>query len=542
MSLIGLPLPPRLTTRAVYPYRGAVTSRASSKAELTQDQRRIVVGSSIALVGILTLAASFNYMLPDMIADLGASEEESTVMRQISSLGALLVVFLAGVLGERLGERRVIIATGGVFAVGSLIVTVAPNITIASAGLLLANIGKSVMAVVGIAYVTVSIRDKAGRATAFSAVSSVQPMAYLVMPLLAGLLLLVASWRTVSLTWVLGGLAACGAAVLLFPRDAERERLQGEMLTPALAGLALATFVDVFGTLRGEGPSTRFWISVTVGVASVLALVIAYRRLSNPTLSLAPLRHGGLVVLLLVVILVSFANLYYYSTLLFQIVYGYSALGAAVLMVPAQVAGICGAVVVRKVLQRKGVTYSGTLMIGLVAVTLLLSTLLQPGSPLVLPVALVALYGFASLGAVITMTNAVMDLSRHGDEGDTSAYKSAASNIGLAVGVTIMSGVVAAAGYASMNAQLSEAGIPAAEASAPAWDLMYGAAPQDVADQYGIPLDEVNQLEAMDQVAYVQAYRAHGLVGGVITMAAAGVFLAVRRRMEGNARKAAPAP
>jgi len=30
MSLIGLPPPPRLTTRAVYPYRGAVTSRASS--------------------------------------------------------------------------------------------------------------------------------------------------------------------------------------------------------------------------------------------------------------------------------------------------------------------------------------------------------------------------------------------------------------------------------------------------------------------------------------------------------------------------------
>ncbi len=517
-----------------------MSARSTTKVELTPDQRRIVLGSSIALVGILTLAASFNYMLPDMLADLGASDEQSSVMRQISSLGALLVVFLAGVLGERLGERRVMIATAALFALGSLIVTVSPNVEIASAGLLIANIGKSVMAVVGIAYVTVMIRDKAGRATAFSAVSSVQPMAYLVMPLLAGLLLSLATWRTVSLVWVLGGLAAFGAALYLFPRDEERERLRGEMITPALAGLALAIFVDLFGTLRGEGPSTRFWVSFGLGVACIIGLIVAYRRLRNPTLSLAPLRHGGLVVLLVVVILVSFANLYYYSTLLFEIVYGYSALGAAVLMVPTQLAGITSAVVVRKILQRRGVTFTGTLMIGALAFTLLLSTIVRPDSPIIVPVVIVALYGFASLGAIITMTNAVMDLSKRGDEGDTSAYRSAASNIGLAVGVTIMTVVVTTAATASMYTQLDAAGMSSSDVSAPAQDLLYGSAPQDVADQYGIPLDEATELQEMDRVAYVQAYRAHGLVGGIITLAAAGVFLLVRRRMDATAKDGDP--
>lgn len=310
------------------------------------------------------------------------------------------------------------------------------------------------------------------------------------------------------------------------------------MLTPALAGLALAMFVQLFGTVRQDGVTAQFLVELSVTAGAIVTLVILYRRLPNPTLSLGPLKHGGLLLLLLVVVLMGFVNLFYYSTTLFQVVYGYSALGAAVLMAPAQVAGIVSAVVVRRVLQRKGITYTGTVTLGLMALTLFLSTALQFGTPVIFPVIVVSLYGFASLGAVITMTNAVMDLSRKGDEGDTSAYRSAAGNIGIALGITVMTFVTTTVGFASLNTQLDAAGLPPAQVSNAGWDLLYGADPQDVSDQYGIPLDEVNEIAEAEQVAYVDAYRAQGLVAGIVTSLSAMLFFVIRRRASRNAEGA----
>lgn len=507
-----------------------VRVRSHRLDSLTDEQRRIVLGASIILMGNLTLSASFNYMLNDMVSDLGATEDQSAFMRQLSSIGSLLVVFLAGVLGMRLGERRVLMGSSVLFAAGSVIVCLSPDIAVASVGLLLANVAKAIIAVVGIAYVTVSIRDRAGRATAFSAVSSVQPLGYLVIPVMAGLLVSGLGWRVVSALWILGGVAAFLAARRLLPKDGTQERMRGELLTPALAGLALAMFVQLVGTVRQGGITPQFWIELTIAGGAILALVILYRGLKAPSLSLRPLRHGGLMLLLLVVVLMSFVNLYYYATELFQVVYGYSALGAAVLMAPAQVAGIISAVVVRRVLQRRGITYTGTLALSLTALTLFMSATLHVDSPVIVPVIVVSLYGFASLGALITLTNAVMDLSRSGDEGDTSSYRSAAANIGIAIGITVMTFVMTTAGFTSLNAQLDAAGIAPAEVSNAGWDLLYGADPQEVSDQYAIPIDEVNEISAAEQVAYVDAYRAQGLVAGIVTSLSAMLFFLIRRR------------
>ena len=489
-------------------------------------------GSSVALVSMLTLSTTFTYMLNDMVVDLGASEDETSLMRQISNVGALLVVFLAGALGERLGGRRVMAATSIVFAAGSLLVMLAPNIGVATLGLLLANIGKSVMFVVGIAYVAAAIQDPQGRATAFSAVSASQPMAYLVMPVAAGFILLAASWRAVALTWVIGGICAFVGVRRLFPEDPQRERATGEMITPALAGLVLAMFVTLFGTVPTEGFSISFWISVGVALVALLTLVMLYRRMAKPTLSLAPLAHGGLILLFLVVILFGFANLYYYTINLFQIVYGYSPLGAAILMIPAQLAGIAGAVVVRKMLQRKGVTFSGTLLILAVAGALFLSLLVQPDSHIIVPILVVSLYGLVSLGAFIAMTNAIMNLAKPGQEGDTSAYKTAASNIGSAIGVTLMTAVVTTVGMTAMNVQLADSDMSEADVSDAGWALLYGTSPDEVSEQYGMPIEEVNELGEMESTAFVASYHGHGIVGGTVTALAGVVFLIVRRRMD----------
>jgi MFS family permease len=484
-------------------------------------------------MALLSLPAGFNYMLPDLLTSFDAGDEESTALRQISSLAALLVVFAAGVLGERLGGRKVMLAATVLFAVGSAILTISPHVGVATFGLLLANIGKATVTVVALAFVASRIRDADGRASAFATLASVVPITYLVIPLVAGAMTSAWGWRCVAAMWTVLGLVAVVTVARLIPPGGE-SLVSGEMWTPAIAGLLLATTVQALSSLSADGLSTQTIAYAIASGVALLVLVIFYRRIPNPSLSLAPLRHGGLLVLFVVLILFSFANLFYYNTLLYQVVYGYSALGAAVVMIPTQVGSIAGAVIGRKLLQRLGVAISGTAMICGLGVSMLIAALIvQVSSPLVVPVVIVSCYAVASVAAFVALTTAIMALADPGEEGVTSSYKTASSNIGAALGVCVLTAVVTTVGVGSMQAQMDSAGMSSSSVSAEAaWDLLYGASSQDVSDQYGISVSEADQIREMDRVAFVDAYRAQALVGGVLAILCGVAFLAARRRYE----------
>lgn len=505
--------------------------RGMSTTSLNHDQRRLLVGTAIVQLALLSLPAGFNYMLPDLLTSFDAGDEESTALRQISSLAALLVVFAAGVLGERLGGRKVMLGAAGLFTFGSAILTVAPNVGFATFGLLLANIGKATVTVVALAFVASRIRDADGRASAFATLASVVPITYLVIPLVAGAMTSAWGWRCVAVMWTVLGLVAVVTVARMIPSGGE-SLVSGEMWTPAIAGLLLATTVQALSSLSAEGLSTQTIVYAIASGVALLVLVIFYRRIPDPSLSLAPLRHGGVLILLVVLILFSFANLFYYNTLLYQVVYGYSALGAAVVMIPAQLGSIAGALVGRKLLQRLGIAISGSVMIlGLGMAMLIAAVVVRASSPLIVPVVIVSCYAVASVAAFVSLTTAIMALAEDGDEGVTSSYKTASSNIGAALGVCVLTAVVTTVGVSSMQSQMASAGMSSTSAEA-AWDLLYGASSQDVSDQYGISVAEADQIQEMDRVAFVDAYRAQALVGGLLAMMCGGVFLAARRRYE----------
>lgn len=508
-----------------------MTARKHSTTALAPDDRKLVLGAATAQVALLSLTAGLNYMLPDMISSFGATQQQGEVARQASSIAALLVVFVAGVLGQRLGERRVIVAAASLFFVGSVVVAAAPSMTVATVGLLIANVGKAVVSVVVLALLSARIRDKDGRATAFATLSTLTPVAYIVMPVLAGALVTGAGWRSVAVVWALCGLLSMAAGWRLLPRDGAAGET-GEMWTPALAGLALASGVQFVGSIRDDGWTATTVVLLGVAVLASLALVVVYRILHSPSLSLQPLRKGGLALLFVVLILFSFANLYYYTMLLYEIVYGFTALGAAILMIPAQLGAMVGASVARKLLQRKGVTAAGTYGILAMGAIMILASTMRAGWPLILPMIFVTAYSIASVCSFVSLTNAIMNLAEAGTEGQTSSYRSAAANIGAAIGVAIMTSLVTLAGTASLRAQSEEAGVPVATTSEAVWALINGTSPDAVSSEYGIPIDQVTQISDMEKVAFVDSYRAQAAGGGVIALVAGGLFYASRRRQE----------
>lgn len=504
-------------------------------AGLNPTQRRIVVGVSLIAAFLLTVSASFNYLLAPILETFDASETESQIFRQVPSIAALLVIFPAGALGARIGPRRFIVACALLFVLGSAVLAVAPSIAVATVGLLLVSVGRAAMFIVGLGYIGALVESKDGRASAFATFSMVLPLTYLVMPVLSGYLAGTVGWRWAVALTSLGGLAALVLALRMLPRDGDRTRA-GEMWTPALAGLVLIGLVQGLNAASAYG-----WLSpqalvqfAAVAVGGVV-LAIVMRRIAEPSLSLGVLKDGGVLLLLIVIVLLCLANLMFYTTMAFQYVFGLSSLEAAIYMMPAQLAAIGGAFVGGVLIRKSGIPAAGAVLIVGVALLLFASAIVDTDSPLWLPTLIVTVYAALGAGAGVPVTNAIMDRASTSGEGGASAWKSAATNVGAAVSVAFMSAIVVSAVGLSLEAQMQGTQAGETMSSQQMEDALSainsGQSQADVAAQYSVPESDIEQLSQDQKSAFIAGYRAQGIVGGSVTLLMGLLFYGVARRL-----------
>lgn len=509
------------------PPRNAVKPFEVQDSTSRTYQRRLLAGVCIVVGAATTVPASYNYVIVPMIEGLGASETQSSLLRQ---LPGLLVIFLAGILGQRWGERRFIMGCGLLFTIGNAVVAVAPVMAIAVAGLVLESIAASGFIVVALALLSSQVSDKQARASAFSTYAMVGPVVYLLMPLVAGVLLDHSSWRLVAAVWALSGLLILLASSRYLP-EADDQRESRELLTPALAGVLLMASVQTLSVADRDGLlSAGTLVRLGLAVLAFVALSWALRHKESPSLSLAALGQGGMFLLLIIVILMSFANLWFYMTVGLQYVYGLNALQTAVALLPAQAAAIAGAAITRWLLRKRGITVAGSVMLLGLATSLLLSALISAGSPMWIPIVVTGLYAITSVGAGIPLTNAVMDLSPRGEEGSASAFRSAAGNIGGAVGVIVMTTIVFNTFSASLTSNLESEGITSPESVQIAESILEGVTSENVAANYAVPIEQVEQIAQAQREAMMDGLRAHGLSGAAFTGACLVIFVWSRRR------------
>lgn len=494
--------------------RGLLTRSELNAAE-NGVLRAVCLMAGLALV----VSASYNFMLPPMLTGLGATPAQGSLLRTIPSIGSLLVIFPAGILGIRLGPRRLLGAAGVSVAVGSLLVAAAPAVFVATVGMLLLSVGRSALFVIVIAMLTAATTRDGARQVAFSAYAMVSPAVYVGIPLLSGLLLSVAPWRSVAVLWAVSGLGIVAVAVLLVRDGGERDSLPGELWTPALAGLALTCVVRLVQAMYADGGLS---VGVVVwGASAALAsvvLAVLLRRLPAPSLSLRPLRGGGLVLLLLVVILIPFSNMWYYATLGLQFVYGKSVLVTAALLAIPQVASVFAASGAKRLMKAKGVTMAGTLLLLATSATLFLSCIQSVRLPLLIALLVLCLYSAAVIAAGVPLSVSIVSLADEGEEGSIASLRGAAGSLGGALGVIFMSFVVSVGiGSTSPEADKLVKGIRNGELT------------QENAAQYDVPQGDLEVLTERGKQAMVNGYRAHGLAGGIVTLGAAGVFFSNRR-------------
>lgn len=269
------------------------------------------------------------------------------------------------------------------------------------------------------------------------------------------------------------------------------------------------------------------------------ALIVAMRRITDPSLSLAPLRNRQLVLLLTVLMITVFTNLWFYTTMALQYIYELDEVDVALAMLPPQFVAILGAGLASKTVRRLGITRTGTIMLLAVAACLVGSSQVQLDTPLWILITLVSVYSAVALGVSVAMTNAIMDTAGKDTQGLTSSYRGAASNIGSAVGVAVMTTVIFTAVSVSLQDQSTAEGTSVSTADAAANSVRGGATAGDLANEYAVPLAEAEELDDETRQAFLIGYQAHGWVGAVVILCGAALFYTVRRRPDSAAKRPA---
>ncbi|MEV7000012.1 DHA2 family efflux MFS transporter permease subunit [Streptomyces sp. NPDC093982] len=307
-------------------------------ATVTTDARRWwALGALVA--SMLTLGFDMtilNVALPTMAADLGATTGQQQWMADAYVVVFAALMLPAGLLGDRFGRRRMLITGLGIFLVGSLVGSLADDVTAVIAARAVMGVGAALVTPLSLS-VLPTLFGPEERAKAVGITSAASALGLPLGPIIGGWLLNHFWWGSVFLINV--PMAAIGIAACLFllPETKDPASPKVDTVSTALAASGLGALV--YGII--EAP-TRGWgdplVLGMLGAAVLLiaALVLRERRVERPMLDMTLLAHRGFLFNTVAATLVTFilTGLLFVLPPYLQAVLGHDALGTGVRLLP----------------------------------------------------------------------------------------------------------------------------------------------------------------------------------------------------------------
>ncbi|MFD4711480.1 MFS transporter [Streptomyces sp. NPDC056637] len=395
--------------------------------------------------------------MPAIQSDLGFTPAGLSwvVNAYLIAFGSLLL--LAGRLGDLVGRKRLFLVGTAVFTVASLLAGAATSPAVLIAARFLQGAGSALASAVSLGILVTLFTEPRERARAIAVFSFTGAAGASIGQVLGGLLTDGLSWHWIFFINLPIGLAALAVAVPALPRD----RGLGLKAGADTAGALLVTGGLMLGIYSVVKVEEYGWTSArTLGTGAVAALLLAgfFVRQARARTPLMPLRilrsrsvaGANLVQMLMVAALFSFQIL---VALYLQQVLGYGAAETGLAMLPA--AAVIGAVslgVSARLVARFGernVLLSGiALLIGVLGLLARVPVHAHYATD-ILPVMLLAA-GFGL--ALPALTSLGMSGASEADAGLASGLFNTTQQIGMAVGVAVLS-TLAASRTRSLTAQ-----------------------------------------------------------------------------------------
>jgi MFS transporter, DHA2 family, multidrug resistance protein len=487
---------------------------------LVHRRRWLVLGvMCLSLVLVVMAVSSLNVAVPSMQAHLGATAGELHWIVDAYAIAFAGFLLPAGALGDRFGRKGALLVGLAVFGLGLLLAGVGDTPTQVIVGRAVMGVGAAFVMPATLSLIT-AVFPPEERTKAIATWAGFAGAGGAIGPIVAGLVLESFWWGAV----LLANLPLVVVSAIVIGRVAPRSReSEATPLDPAGSLLSLLGMVALlFGIIEG---AERGWTDVTVVgsfVASAVLLVgfvVWEARSRHPMLPVRlfadrRLSVGSAVVTLVFFVMFAF---FFLVTQYLQYVRGYTALHAAVSMLPLPIALVVVSPRSAGLAERFGV--ARVMAAGFVSVALGLAVFSQVGngSSYLLIAAGFVFTGVGLGAAAAPATGLIMSAVPLDKAGVGSAVNDTTRELGAALGVAVF-GSLAGSLYRS-GVDLEGQELPA-ELADVAGESMGGA--WSVASELPSGAGTV-LVEA--QSAFTSAFQATAVVSTVVALAAAGLVL-----------------
>lgn len=407
-------------------------------------------------------ATIVNVALPSIRTDLGASAAQLQWVVDVYTLVLASLLMLSGATGDRFGRRRVFQIGLTIFAIGSLLCSLAPSIEMLIVARLLQAIGGSMLNPVALSIISQIFTGRVERARALGMWGAVVGISMALGPVVGGLLIELVGWRAVF--WI--NLPICALAIALtaiFVPETKSATMRN--IDPIGQGLAVVFLFGVVFTLI-EGPGLGWTNPRVLVIAAVAGLAfIAFLRYEahrhDPFIDLRFFRSipFASATMTAVCAFAAWGAFLFMMSLYLQDERGYSAMHTGLIYLPIAIGALVFSPVSGHMVGRYGARPSLLVAGVLITVASVLLTFLTATTPVwaLLVVFTVFGIGFSMINAPITNAGVSgMPLDR---AGAASAVTSTSRQVGVSIGVALC-GSVAGAALADVGADFAAAARP----------------------------------------------------------------------------------
>jgi EmrB/QacA subfamily drug resistance transporter len=290
-------------------------------------------------------------------AGLGASQSELEWAINSYTLVFAGLLFTAGLLGDRIGRRRVLLAGLLIFGFGSVLAAFSDSPAQLVAFRALMGLGGALVMPATLA-ILMNVFEREEQPRAIGIWAGSVGLAIALGPITGGLLLDHFWWGSVFLVNVPIVVVAVLAMLLLVPesRDPRPGRTDPLGVLLSVAGLVLLVYGIITGGRLADFTDPEVLLTAGGGLLVLVLFVLHERRSDHPALDVRYFRDPAFSAAVAAIALVFFAlmGVTFFSVFYTQSVLGFSPLGAGLLLVPLAAAQMIFAPRARHVVRRFG--------------------------------------------------------------------------------------------------------------------------------------------------------------------------------------------
>ncbi|MGW1379145.1 MFS transporter [Streptomyces sp. NPDC002446] len=394
----------------------------------------VVLDNSILNVAMKTIATPSP-------TGLGATQSELEWAINSYTLVFAGLLFTAGLLGDRIGRKKVLLFGLLVFGTGSVLAAVAASPAQLVAFRAVMGLGGAFVMPATLA-ILMNVFEREEQPRAIGVWAGGVGLAIAIGPIAGGLLLDHFWWGSVFLVNVPIVLLALVAMLILVPdsKDPSPGRLDPAGVLLSVVGLVLLIYGIIKGGQLADFTDPQVLGTIAAGLAVLAVFVLHQKRSDHPSIDIGYFRKPAFSAAIAAVALVFFAlmGVTFFIVFYVQSVRGYTPLQAGLLILPLAAAQLIFAPRARLAVDRFGARAVCTVSMFVVAGAMAGLLLLDTGTPIWVMEVLFFLQGAGMAHIMPPVTVAVMQSLPREKAGSGSALNNVFRQVGGTLGVAVL--------------------------------------------------------------------------------------------------------